>query len=252
MPSAVLATSANGLQLTCAHVCSSSPPSAFFAGAAGPHTHHWQATQCVRSSRAALCRRTVLRGAPPFTATPTGGGRRAWEAAAQYVWRPARRKASLCALSATCQNTGVPEGGLEHFLSLYAGVFDNAAQAGRERGIIRSRKLHKRVFLPQLGPLVFFVKEQTDRGQGWDYRIRIAVISEAAEREGYEARHLQFSDPTCFERSTDPTDEELSAVLAAVNNTNGRQVIKKKVSGNGSHTERTLSVVLAAFDMAGR
>jgi hypothetical protein len=190
----------------------------------------------VSSSRADLGRRIVLRDSPPFTAPPTGGGRRAWDAAAaaQYVWRPARRKASLCALSATCQNTGVPEVGLEHFLSLYAGVFDNAAQAGRERGTIRSRKLHKRVFLPQLGPLVFFVKEQTDRGQGWDYRIRIAVISEAAEGEGYEARHLQFSDPTCFEQSTDPTDEELSAVLATVDKTDGRQVtsffaLKKKV-----------------------
>ena len=111
--------------------------------------------------------------------------------------------------------------GMDNFLAMYSGVYDNTAQCRRDPGAILSRKEHRRVELPQLGPhvrfvhpmlyiplltitkqiviwprwrcyrsrqitthilirvvqnQVFFVKEQTDRGQGWVFRIRLALI----------------------------------------------------------------------------
>ena len=132
------------------------------------------------------------------------------------------RDLPLLPLYAYTPPSGAPSPrGMDNFLAMYSGVYDNTAQCRRDPGAILSRKEHRRVELPQLGPhvrfvhpmlyrplltitkqiviwprwrcyrsrqitthilirvvqnQVFFVKEQTDRGQGWVFRIRLALI----------------------------------------------------------------------------
>ena len=57
-----------------------------------------------------------------------------------------------------CPPSGAPSPrGMDNFLAMYSGVYDNTAQCRRDPGAILSRKEHRRVELPQLGPHVRFV-----------------------------------------------------------------------------------------------
>jgi len=119
-----------------------------------------------------------------------------------------------------CPPSGAPSPrGMDNFLAMHSGVYDNTAQCRRDPGAILSRKEHRRVELPQLGPHVFFVKEQTDRGQGWVFRIRLALIDTcgAASSSGietYRARHFQFRDPSELETGHSLPDSKLAAKLS--------------------------------------